>query len=340
SNSTVNDNRDVANPFDDGRNLQTRVGGDMKMGVGPNLTLEATLNPDFGQVEADPAEVNLSAFETFFAEKRPFFLEGDQILRGNGGNYYYSRRIGGRPRGPAVGDFVDYPRASTIMSAAKLTGQLARRTSLGVLAAVTGQERARLFDATLLRVSDTLVAPVTGYGVARISQQFGANQSTVGGILTGVKRDLSTASPLANIYNTEAITGGGDWNLRFKGGRYSLGGFAGFSHVAGNATQIANLQQSSARYFQRPDARSYSFDPTRTSLSGGTGYLFFSKETGRHWLYFTEAGFESPGFELNDLGRISTADGKTTVAQVTYRETSPGKLLRNYSVSLEQDNEW
>ena len=340
SNATVNDNRDRFNPFDNGRNVKTRVGGDLKMGVGPNLTLEATVNPDFGQVEADPAEVNLSAFETFFSEKRPFFLEGDQILRGNGGNYYYSRRVGARPRGPAPADFVDYPRASTIMSAAKLTGQLAGRTSIGMLAAVTGRERARLFDATALRLSDTLVAPVTGYGVARVSQQFGENQSTVGAILTGVKRDIATSSPLANVYNTEAVTGGGDWNLRFKKGRYSLGGFAGFSQVSGSTTQIANLQRSSARYFQRPDARSYSYDPTRTSLSGVTGSLFFSKETGKHWLYSSQVGFESPGLELNDLGRISTADGKNAGAQLTYRETTPGRAYRSYFLSLDQENEW
>jgi hypothetical protein len=340
SNSTVNDNRNLRNPFDDGRNLNSRFGGDLKMGVGPNLTLEATVHPDFGQVEADPAEVNLSAFETFFSEKRPFFLEGDQILRGNGGNYYYSRRIGARPRGSAPGDFVDYPQASTIMTAAKLTGQLAGRTSIGVLGAVTGREYARTFDSTALRISDTLVAPVTGYGVARVSQQFGANQSTIGGMLTGVTRDIHNGSPLSRVYNTRAITGGGDWNLRFKGGAYSLGGFAGFSHVAADAKQISNLQRSSARYFQRPDARSYHFDSTRTSLTGGTAALWLEKATGKHWLYFLEAGSESPSFEINDLGRLSTADGNNTSASVTYRETTPGKRYRSYYVALEQDNEW
>ena len=340
SNSTINDSRNLRNPFDNGRNLATRVGGDLKMGVGPNLTLDATINPDFGQVEADPAEVNLSAFETFFSEKRPFFLEGDQILRGNGGNYYYSRRIGGRPRGPANADFVDYPKASTIMTAAKLTGQLAGRTSIGVLGAVTGREYARLYDSTTLRLADTLVAPVTVYGVARVAQQFGTNQSTVGAMLTGVQRSMDDVSPLANIYNDNAVTGGADWNVRFRGGAYSLGGFAGFSHVAGSRTQIASLQRSSARYFQRPDARSYHYDSTRTSLTGATGYLYFQKSAGRHWLYVTEAGFESPAFELNDLGRISTADGKSAVAQVTYRETQPGRLFRSYSLSLEQVNEW
>jgi Domain of unknown function (DUF5916) len=340
SNSTVNDHRNTRDPFDDGRNLESRVGGDLKMGVGPNLTLEATVNPDFGQVEADPAEVNLSAFETFFSEKRPFFIEGNQILSGNGPNYYYSRRIGAQPRGGASADFVDYPTSSTILTAAKLTGQLAGRTSLGVLGAVTGREHAQLFDSISGRRSDTLVAPIATYGVATVSQQFGANQSTVGAMVTGVQRDFDDASPLARVYNRRAVSGGADWNLRFRGGAYSLGGFAGLSHVMGSAEQIANVQRSSARYFQRPDARAYHFDSTRTSLTGGAGFLFFEKATGRHWLYSAATGFESPGLELNDLGRISTADGKDADVSVTYRETVPSRFLRNYSVSLEQGNEW
>jgi hypothetical protein len=137
--ATMTGNRDRENPFDDGRNFATRVGGDVKLGLGPNLTLQATVNPDFGQVEADPAEVNLSAFETFFSEKRPFFVEGNQLLSGVG-NYFYSRRVGARPRGPANGDYVDYPSSSTILGAAKLTGRLASGTSLGALAALTSDE--------------------------------------------------------------------------------------------------------------------------------------------------------------------------------------------------------
>jgi len=334
SNSTVNAERDRANPFDDGRNLKSRVGADVKMGIGPNLTLEATVNPDFGQVEADPAEVNLSAFETFFSEKRPFFIEGSQILSANGANYFYSRRIGARPRGPASGDYVDYPQSSTIWSAAKLTGQLAQGTSIGVLAAVTGTESARTYDSTSALYADTVVAPRTAFGVARVSQQFGKNQSTVGAILTGVKRDLPAGSPFARIMNDQAVTGGTDFELRFKGNTYSLSGFAGFSHVEGDSLQIANLQRSSARYFQRPDAQSYSFDGSRTSLTGAMGGLNFSKNTGKHWLYNVYAGTESPEFELNDIGRLSTSDGAIGEVYVQYRETTPKGWYRRYSVSF------
>ena len=335
SNSTVNDNRDIRNPFDDGRNVKARAGGDLKMGLGPNLTLEATVNPDFGQVEADPAEVNLSAFETFFSERRPFFIEGSQILSANGANYFYSRRIGARPRGAAPGDYVDYPENSTILGAAKITGQLASKTSLGVLTAVTGQERARQFDVTTNRFSDTLVAPTTYYGVGRVSRQFGANQSRAGAILTGVHRDLNDGSPLERILNNDAVTGGADFQLRFKGNRYALSGWSGFSHVMGDSTQILSLQRSSARYFQRPDAESYHVDSSRTSLTGYVGGLDFSKNAGKHWLYSVSASAESPGFEPNDVGRLGTADGIGTGAYLQYRENTPKDWYRSYYVSID-----
>jgi hypothetical protein len=335
SNSTVNDNRDRANPFDDGRNVKARFGGDLKMGVGPNLTLEATMNPDFGQVEADPAEVNLSAFETFFSEKRPFFIEGSQILSASGANYFYSRRIGARPRGAADGDFVDYPEASTILGAAKLTGQLAGGTSIGVLAAATAQESARTFDAASNRFADTLVAPQEFYGVARVSQQFGRNQSTIGAILTGVERRFDDRSPFAAIMNQRAVTGGSDFTLRFKGNTYRLDGWAGFSHVMGDSVQITRLQRSSARYFQRPDARSYHVDSSRTSLTGFVGGFEFSKNAGKHWLYGTNVSTESPEFEPNDIGRLSTADGVNAYGWLTYRETTPKSFYRNYSMTVD-----
>ena len=334
SNSTVNDHRDPRDPFDDGRNLAGRVGADLKMGVGPNLTLEATVNPDFGQVEADPAEVNLSAFETFFSEKRPFFIEGSQIFDANGANYFYSRRIGARPRGDAVGDFVDYPQASTILGAAKLTGQLASGTSIGALAAVTGREFARTYDTLLNRFSDTLVEPVSVYGVARVSQQFGPNQSTIGAILTAVQRDFGSGSPFASILNERAITGGTDFNLRFKRNTYRLSGYAGFSHVEGDSTQILNLQMSSARYFQRPDANAYHVDSSRTSLIGYVAGLDFSKNAGKHWLYGSEVGAESPGFEANDIGRLSTSDGISGDVYVRYRETTPNRFYQNWRVQV------
>jgi hypothetical protein len=306
--ATMNGERDRDDPFDDGRNLGARIGGDVKMGLGPSLTLQATVNPDFGQVEADPAEVNLSAFETIFSEKRPFFTENNQLFSGVG-QYFYSRRVGARPRGPASGDYVDYPSASTILGAGKLTGRLASGTSIGALAAVTAREKARLFDAATGRFSSVVVTPLAGYGVGRLQKEFGKSASTVGLTLTGVRRDMNDDDPLARLLTKEAYSGGLNVNYRIAGGAYEVYALMGFSHVKGDSAVILNLQRSSARYFQRPDAESYSLDPSRTSLTGGNGYFGVSKNSGKHWLGGVETGFESPGFELNDAGRLGTADG-------------------------------
>ena len=168
----------------------------MKVGLGSNLTLEATVNPDFGQVEADPAEVNLSAFETFFDERRPFFVEGANLLTGNVEEYFYSRRIGAQPVGEADGEFVDYPPTTTILGAAKLTGRLASGMSVGMLGAVTDEESARTFGA--LQLGRVRVAPRTAYGVARVEQEFGPPGSTVGVMATTVHRRFSPDDPIGS----------------------------------------------------------------------------------------------------------------------------------------------
>ncbi|MBC7791271.1 MAG: carbohydrate binding family 9 domain-containing protein [Anaerolineae bacterium] len=339
SDATLTGDRDRANPFDDGRNLGARVGGDLKMGLGPSLTLQATVNPDFGQVEADPSEVNLSAFETFFTEKRPFFTEGSQLLDG-AGSYFYSRRIGARPRGGVEGSFVDYPGASTILGAAKLTGRLSSGASVGGLVAVTSREHARIYDDETGDFGRTVVAPLTGYGVGRLQKEFGASASTVGLTLTGVQRDVSSDEPLGALLNRSAYSGGADVNWRIKGGEYAVDALVGFSHITGDSLAILNAQRSSARYFQRPDAKSYHLDPSRTRLSGANGFLGLSKNSGKHWLGSLNGGFESPGFELNDIGSLSTADGLSASAQIRYRETQPGKNLRSYGLSFTQENAW
>src|SRR5688572_15502666 len=176
--STVDADRDRGNPFDDGKNLEGRVGADVKMGLGPNLTLETAINPDFGQVEADPAEVNLTAFETRFPEKRPFFVEGAQLFNIGHPNFYYSRRIGARPIGPASGDYVEYPNQNTIIAAAKLTGRLQPKTSLGFIGAVTDDEEARTATIGLADQRSVTVSPHAYHFVGRMLQEFGPSAST------------------------------------------------------------------------------------------------------------------------------------------------------------------
>ena len=326
-------NTDPADPFNDGSDYLGRAGADVKMGLGPNLTLDGTVNPDFGQVDADPAVVNLTAYEIFFPERRPFFTEGNNLLRGNGPGYYYSRRIGAPPHGDPGGDFVNAPDNTTIIGAAKITGRTAKGLSVGSLFAVTANEYADTFDTLGTVKGHSRVEPLTSYGVARVQQEFGASASTVGVTLTGVERDLGK-DILDSVLSRRAYSGGVDWNLRFQGGTYELSGYGGFSYVAGDSTRIADVQQASARYFQRPDATHVKFDPSRTSLTGYTAGLGFSKLGGKHWVYDLNASAESPEFELNDAGQLSAADDIDVDGSLRYREIQPGKLFHRYNVGV------
>ena len=338
-NATLTGERDLQNPFDDGKNLDARAGADLKMGLGPNITLDATVNPDFGQVEADPAVVNLSAFEVFFDEKRPFFLEGSQLLRGNGPSYFYSRRIGARPSCFARGDFVECPQNATILGAAKVTGRLASGMSLGGLAAVTGRERARTYDTATATFGRVTVAPLAGYGVARLQQEFGASKSVVGVTLTTVQRDVPADTALLRRYNRQAYTGGADWVLRWDRGAYVLRGWLGFSHIRGDTSAINRVQRSGVHFFQRPDAVYTHYDSLRTELTGSVGFLWFSKTKG-NWLYDLQAGWESPAYDPNDAGRLGNADGRFGFAGLRYRQTKPRGKVQSYGGALSSGTEF
>jgi hypothetical protein len=338
--STVNDDRDPRNPFDDGRNLTSRAGLDLKIGLGPNLTVDATFNPDFGQIEADPSEVNLTASETFFDEKRPFFTEGARLLNmPHATNFFYSRRIGAAPPAPSLGDFVDSPREARILGAAKLTGRLPSGTSLGVLAAVTDAGFASVAHLDPSRVERVRILPRTAYGLARVQQEFGAG-STVALMATAVHRDLARGDPLSAVLVRNAFGLAGDTILRFRDGEYELRAFAGLTTVNGEAPALARIQRSSVHYFQRPDRTYWLFDPTRTSLTGSKVGIAIERISGRHWLWSSDLQMETPSFEANDIGRLSSADGIILTSAVHYRETVPGARFRNYSIGLVQSNDW
>jgi len=335
--------RDPRNPYDDGRNLQSRVGGDVKLGLGPSLTLQATINPDFGQVEADPSVVNLSAFELFYSDKRPFFTEGSQYLSGGGATYFYSKRIGGPPRGVLLpdGDFVDAPGATTILGAAKLTGRLATGLRIGALAAATDREEASSYflpdpsSGAAAFSSRMTVQPRVDFGIVRLQQELGKSASTIGFIATGVHRALGEGDRMAGWLPRDAATAAADWNLRFKGGEYQLSGDFGVSHVAGDTAAIRRMQMSSARYYQRPDADYVDVNPTRTSLDGVNTSLNLERANGRHWLWYVFAFARTPGFDVNDAGAMNRADTKELDAAITYREKKPNAYLQNYSTTLE-----
>jgi uncharacterized protein DUF5916 len=337
----LNGNRDRSNPFDDGRNLKNHTGADLKMGLGPDLTLEATVNPDFGQVEADAAEVNLTALETFFPEKRPFFIEGSRLLNTSlANNFFNSRRIGAPPTAPVSADYVDYPQTNTILTAAKLTGRLVSGTSIGILGAITGEEFARTAQRGSSSIGEVRVAPKANWGLVRVQQEFGPSASTVSGMFTAVHRDLKPGDPLAALMNRNAYMASGDSVLRFRGGQYELRSYAGLDYINGDAANIERIQRSAVHYLQRPDKNYALFDPTRTSLPGYVIGSTFERTGGRHWLWYGRVIIQSPTFNANDIGRITTSDSYQPDLNIRYRETRPGKIFRNYSIGVTQSNEW
>ncbi len=326
---------DPDNPFSDHSDIVSRFGADIKMGIGSGLTLDATFNPDFGQVEADPAEVNLSAFPTFFREQRPFFVENAELLEAN--DLFFSRRIGSAPHGSPGETFADVPANTTILGAAKLTGRTSGGLSIGVLGAMTSEESAATFDDGPGTFGETRVEPTTGWLVLRGLQEFGTAKSTVGLAFTGVTRDLSDGDALADRLNKEAYAFAADAALQFRGGLTELKAIIQGSHISGTPAAISRVQQFSSHYFQRPDADHVEFDPTRTSLSGYRGFLSFEHRDGEHWEFETQILAVSPEFDINDAGALGRADRITTGVDLEYRENTVGKF-RSWRVGIEADD--
>lgn len=270
--------RAAGDPFRSGGEYHGSAGLDIKYGLTSDLTLNATVNPDFGQVEVDPAVVNLSVFETFFPEKRPFFVEGADVFRFGGirasnsfgvPDIFFSRRIGREPQRNLAGggvNFLDAPTETSIRAAAKLSGRTRTGWSIGLLDAVTAGEDARYVDALGSRVT-TPVEPLTNYFVARVRKDLRGGNSTVGVIATAVNRDQESPE-LKSLLRGSAYSFGADFTNSWADRVWSLDGSVGLNTVRGTPEAIARTQRSSARYYQRPDATSFRLDSTRTSLSG------------------------------------------------------------------------
>jgi hypothetical protein len=323
----------AGNPFDDGSVASWSGGVDLKYGLTSDLTLDATINPDFGQVEADPAVVNLTAFETFFEERRPFFVEGAGILdfgvRDGGQNFYYSRRIGRSPSRSALADapFVDQPAATSIHGAVKLTGRTRSGWSIGALGALTGREFASLADSAGTFPARSAVEPRAGYGIVRIRRDLGEGSSGFGVLATGTGRDL--ADPVFAFLPSTALTGGFDFFHRFHRNSFEIKGGIGGSLIRGDTAAINLVQRASTRYFQRPDQSTIRFDPLRHSLSGFAAELNVGKISG-DWLYELTANVISPGLELNDVGFQTQGDRIRTGGFLTRRWVRPGRIFRTF----------
>ena len=330
------------NPLVSSHDQKATVGADLKYALRPGVTLTATVNPDFGQVEADPAVVNLSGFETFFSERRPFFVEGAGMFAfdldcndGNCSGLFYPRRIGRAPRGsPALADGMHarVPRQTKILGAAKLTGH-AGRFSFGAMNATTADEQAIVANGTL-RTRES-VEPLSNFSVVRARREFD-NQSSVGFIATGTTRRLNA---FTDFLPDQAFTGGLDWDLRMKK-RYAIQGYLVGSSVQGNADAIRLLQESTVHSFQRPDADHVEEDLTRTSIAGSGGLVSFSKLGGSKVRFNFNTGFKSPGLDINDVGFMRRADLRSMGNWVQFRHDTPSKYLRSVRWNLNQWGNW
>ncbi|HRP07720.1 MAG TPA: DUF5916 domain-containing protein [Gemmatimonadales bacterium] len=327
---------DAADPFAKRTDGAFRTGADLKLGLSSSLTLDATINPDFGQVEADPAEVNLTVFETFFSERRPFFVEGSNLFGGR--NTFYSRRIGARPAGSAGTPYSEEAGNSTILGAAKVTGRTPSGISLGLLTAVTAEESVRTFDPDA-GFGQTVVAPLTGYAIATAQREIGRDRSTARASVTAVSRNLDPDSPLASLLAERAVTGLLDGRWRWAGGRYDVSAYLVGTLVEGSPEAMLAQQRSSRRYFQRPDADHLTLDPARTSLTGLTAGINHSKMAG-NWLWDVDLDYISPGAELNDLGFQNRADLRSLSGNFRYRGTVPGGWYQDWGIGVEGVGNW
>jgi len=336
------------NPFRTGEEYAARGGADIKLGIGSNLTLDATVNPDFGQVEADPAVLNLTAFETFYSERRPFFTEGVNIFRfplslGDGDDaneqLFYSRRVGRSPQGdPDVpdGGSAESVQQTAIRAAGKLSGRLPSGWTVGVLGARTGPESAQL-DSAGVR-SSQVVEPATNYFVGRLSRDLRDGRTLIGLFGTALTRELPDH---LEWLRSSAYSLGLDWSHRFRRDTYQFRGRLVGTHVLGSTDAILRTQYSSARYFQRPD-RDYgpALDSSATSLDGYAGMMEFGKIGGGNWRFLTAIDVRSPGFEPNDVGYMPDVDQTVHVIWVGYREYRPGRVFQNFGVNVNYWNAW
>ncbi|MEP6509522.1 MAG: DUF5916 domain-containing protein, partial [Gemmatimonadales bacterium] len=313
------------------------AGADLKYGLSSNLTLNATINPDFGQVEADPSVLNLSAFEQFFEERRPFFLEGSGIFTFNTScgdidsgctGLFYSRRVG---RGPQLGGLYGdnaSPTNTTILGASKLTGRLGKGLSVGFLDALTQRE---------VGTQDRTIEPGTNYAVGRLQQDLNDGQTGIGVMVTGVNRSLDSDTDL--FLRRSAYTSGLDVRHRFFSKNYEARAYVAASTVTGTANAIASTQRDGVHRYQRPDD-DIAFDPTATSLTGNAERLSVSKFGGGVTRFQSVLQRFSPGFETNDLGFQSRADEQMFRNWFSLNYQKPTKVYQRAFFNFNTMQKW
>jgi hypothetical protein len=340
--------KEEGNMLETGHGTKLNAGLDGKIGVTNNLTLDFTINPDFGQVEADPSQVNLTAYETFYVEQRPFFIEGKNITRyplgfGDGDlsfeQLFYSRRIGRKPQYTPDTDngvFAQTPSFTSILGAAKLTGKSSKGWSVGVIESV-GAEETALIDSAGHRHREA-VEPLTNYFVGRIQKDINKGNTIIGLMGTSTDRRLESDA-LISLLHKNGRSGAFDFKQYFNHKNWLVQLNTVFSNVKGSKEALAETQTSSAHLFQRPDASHLTYDSNRTSLSGNGGNFQLSK-IGGNLNCLLATMWKSPGLEINDIGYLRSTDEFFQVLWAGYKFTKPTGIMRSSRINFNQWNAW
>jgi hypothetical protein len=335
---------EVGNPYATGKRSRYSGGIDAKIGLTNDITLDMTVFPDFGQVEADPSEVNLTAYETYFPEKRPFFIEGRNLFNyqfspGDGDhsseNLFYSRRIGRSPRGyPQLNsnEYTSVPENTAILGAAKITGKNKNGLSFGIMEAITNREFAKISLNGLERLEE--VEPLTSYFVGSLNKDYNKGNTRIGAMLTSTNRNIINEE--LNFLHKNAYSGGINIQHQWNNKNYYVNFKSYFSHVNGNTDAIIMTQRSPARYFQRIDAPHVEVDSSRTSLTGHGGAFSIGKGGDGHWRYTGFVTWKSPELEVNDVGYVRVVDDIFQVLWVGYRYWEPFSIFKNININFNQ----
>ncbi len=327
------------NPFRDGTDRSLNAGIDAKIGITNDLTLDLTINPDFGQVEADPAAIALDGFEIFFREQRPFFVENKNIFdyefSNNQDNLFFSRRIGRSPQGSAnteEGEHSDTPSNTTILGAAKFSGKTKNGWSIGILESMTSREYAEIDNNGTRR--EERIEPLTNYFVGRVQKDLNERNTFIGGIFTATNREKLPEQ--LNFLRNNAYTAGIDAKHQWRNRDFYIEGNVIMSHVKGSKESIEETQRSLTHLFQREDAAHVNVDPNKTSLSGTGGKFEGGKQGGGHWRYNAGVSWKSPELELNDIGFLRQADVIRQYANLRWRTTKATGKFRRIAARLSQ----
>ena len=322
--------------------LEFNGGIDAKVGISSDYTLDLSINPDFGQVEADPSVLNLTSFETFFVEKRPFFLEGNEIFdyEMDGDIPYYPRRIGSAPSFPGKyhsWEISEIPNRTTILGSAKLTGKNKKGLSVGFVNGLTAKEFGKATNEMGLE-KEIQVAPVSNYMASRIKKEFHEGNTIVGGIFSFVNR-ISEDSVSSELLPSSAISGGLDLLHQWKNRNYFLEVKTIGSQLTGSPEVILRKQMAHNHRFQRPDADYIEVDSLADHLSGHGGLISAGKKGG-NWNFNLQGQYRSPGLNLNDMGYIRQSDFFGQRFEMSYEMNEPGKWIRNFTLKLHQEALW